>query len=308
MARIRSTHPEQWCDEDFVELSFPARLMCIALRNFCDDKGIFEWKPKKLTMQIFPADAVDCTALLEEMASLNIVRRFEVDGRAYGAVRNFRKFQRPKKPNSIHPADDEILAYVGINAEPKSAECGGNPEPSTAHVAASSPPVENQFPTASEIAIQMEDGGCNSSLDDDEEDSAGEILTFRDQLLEAIGVDHSGLTGPSGKILGTQADMAEVARWLELPGLSEPIILDEVRAVMARKRDGPPGSFRYFTNAMQTLSGSLARPALKPISGGRDDQRTRPHHQQSAPEGRSHGADAALANIARLAGLSEAPG
>lgn len=100
--------------------------------------------------------------------------------------------------------------------------------------------------------------------------------TDREQILAAIGVDPvSGIIGPSGRMLGTQADMAEVARWLDLPGLTMPLILAEVRSVMARKRDGPPASFRFFSQAMQRLSGELTRPSLDPITptnGGQHDR------------------------------------
>jgi uncharacterized protein YdaU (DUF1376 family) len=102
--------------------------------------------------------------------------------------------------------------------------------------------------------------------------------TDREAILVAIGVDPvSGITGPSGRMLGTQADMAEVARWLELPGITVPIILTEVRRIMGGKRDGPPSTFRFFTAAIQRLSGEISRPALEPTAptgpaGGRHDR------------------------------------
>jgi uncharacterized protein YdaU (DUF1376 family) len=107
--------------------------------------------------------------------------------------------------------------------------------------------------------------------------SAREALsTDREAILTAIGVDPvSGITGPAARMIGTQADMAEVARWLELPGLTMPLILGEIRQVMANKRDGPPSSFRFFTKAMQRLSAELSRPALDPIhptTGARNDR------------------------------------
>jgi len=114
MSRIRSTHPEQWTDEDFVELSFAARLLTLAIRNECDDKGIFEWKPKRIKMRLFPCDNVDVKILLSELVEFNQCIQFEVDGKHYGAVRNFRKYQRPKKPNDIHPITDEMAEYVGL--------------------------------------------------------------------------------------------------------------------------------------------------------------------------------------------------
>jgi len=91
--------------------------------------------------------------------------------------------------------------------------------------------------------------------------------TDREAILQAIGVDPiSGITGPSGRMIGTQADMAEVARWLDLPGITVPVILTEVRRIMAGKRDGPPSTFRFFTKAIQRLSGEISRPALDPIT------------------------------------------
>lgn len=115
MARIRSTHPGQWRDEDFVELSFGARLLALAIRNEADDQGVFEWKPKQIKMNCFPADSVDIDALLSEIVAANIVKTYEIDGHKYGAIRNFRLYQRPKTPNAIYPLTDEIRKYVAID-------------------------------------------------------------------------------------------------------------------------------------------------------------------------------------------------
>jgi len=103
----------------------------------------------------------------------------------------------------------------------------------------------------------------------------GRETTDREAILEAIGVDPvSGITGPSARMLGTQADMAEFARWMELPGITASVAIEEVRRVMANKRDGPPSSFRFFTKAIQRLSGELSRPALDPTqpTGARHDR------------------------------------
>lgn len=98
----------------------------------------------------------------------------------------------------------------------------------------------------------------------------------REAILQAIGVDPiSGITGPSGRMLGTQADMAEFNRWLELPGITATVAIAEVRRIMANKRDGPPSSLRFFTQAMQRLSAELSRPPLDPIhptTGARNDR------------------------------------
>ncbi|MCF1744750.1 hypothetical protein [Paradevosia shaoguanensis] len=140
MSRIRSIHPGFFTDEDLVQVSIEARLLFLGLGVEADDKGIFEWKLTTIKMRLFPADNVDIDTLLAELVSIDAVSGYEIDGRKYGAIRNFRKFQRPKKPNDIHPMPPEFGTYVGI---------GG----------AGSEPVPHQFPTSSEITPQMEDGG-----------------------------------------------------------------------------------------------------------------------------------------------------
>ncbi|MFV0303405.1 MAG: helix-turn-helix domain-containing protein [Paracoccus sp. (in: a-proteobacteria)] len=101
---------------------------------------------------------------------------------------------------------------------------------------------------------------------DDDDGRASVELTFREKILDAMGVRPDGVAGPS-KFIGGTGDMAEARRWLDLPGLTEALICDEVRKVMAQKRGGPPSSFKYFTTAMQQLSGDVSAPALAPING-----------------------------------------
>ncbi len=149
MSRIRSIHPGIWTDEEFVGLSSFARLLFIGIWNECDDKGLFVWSPLQLKMRVLPADNVDAGALLDELAASNSVRKYEIGGKSYGAVRNFAKFQRPKKPNDIHPASSQILAYAGHGSEPASTD---------------DEVVPHQLPTASEKPPQMEDGGGKVEL------------------------------------------------------------------------------------------------------------------------------------------------
>lgn len=140
MARIRSLHPGQSSDEDFVALSMEARVFCLLLRCHADDQGVFEWKPKSLKMKIFPADNIDVIPLLDELQDNRQVKQFEVDGRIYGAIRNFRQWQRPKKPSAVYPLPPDIRTYVALNGK-------------------SSPPVENHDDTEEEIPPQREEGG-----------------------------------------------------------------------------------------------------------------------------------------------------
>jgi len=143
MSRIRSVHPGFFKDDRLVPCSPFARLLFIGLGVEADDKGVFEWKPVTLKMNIFPGDNIDMVALLEELVVAEAIRQYEIDGRKYGAIRNFRKFQKPKTPNDTHPASDEIRNYVGLSAANSETDAA-EPEP---------------FPQKVEKSFQMEDGG-----------------------------------------------------------------------------------------------------------------------------------------------------
>lgn len=143
MARIRSIHPPIFSDEAFVSCSVTARLLVIGLWTEADDKGVFEWKPLSLKMRIFPADAFDIDMMagwLAELSAANIVCSFVADGKTYGAIRNFRKYQRPQKPNDIHPLPENLRSYVALSY--------------TAPV-----PVKERLCTGKRKPKQMEDGG-----------------------------------------------------------------------------------------------------------------------------------------------------
>lgn len=108
-----------------------------------------------------------------------------------------------------------------------------------------------------------------TTLEQDGGGSAGarsEILldepTPRERLLTAMGLT-SGITA-TGRMLGNPGDMAEAKRWAEM-GLTLDQQRDVIRELMAKKRDGPPSSFRYFTEAMRRRAGELTAPPLQPI-------------------------------------------
>lgn len=143
MSRIRSIHPGFFTDERLVSTSLEARLLFLGLGVESDDKGIFEWKPVTLKMRIFPADNVDIGLRLSELERAGVLQSYEIEGRKYGAIRNFRKHQRPKTPNDIHPITPEIGNYVGLpESKPKNPRGDAGP-----------------FPPKGEIGPQMEDGG-----------------------------------------------------------------------------------------------------------------------------------------------------
>lgn len=157
MARIRSIHPGMMTDEDYMALSFAARICLAGVWMEADDHGVFEWKPLTLKARIFPADNVDMAALLAELQTHSWIKQFPHEGKTFGVCKNFRKWQRPKKPHYAHPFPDEFVEYTGLKQ-------------------VGSEPVPHQFPTASPIPPQMEDVGCRK-----EEESTSAHAALDDQ-------------------------------------------------------------------------------------------------------------------------------
>lgn len=141
MARIRSIHPGLFTDEAFASLSMSARVLLLGIWTEADDHGVFEWKPVTLKMRIMPVDNVSIPELLSECEAAGVIKRFS-SGKSYGLVRNFCRFQRPKKPNYVHPMPPEFYAYAGLKPD-------------------GSLPVLNRSGTGTEKSPQREEGGDN---------------------------------------------------------------------------------------------------------------------------------------------------
>lgn len=262
MARIRSIHPEQWVDEEFATGSPLARLVAIGVRNFADDNGVFEWKPLKLKMQILPADNCDMAALLGELVASGQIKRYEVDGRAYGIIRNFTKYQRPKKP----------MAWYPLPSEPVGNEFGTAHVQNTPKSRTGSPPVRNQY---------------GNSTSDGEKDGEGEkekpplppkqiitdlvngqlIVMVGNRVLELLGHDPAAFTG----------NFSLVEHWLKSGCDPDKHIYPTVER-MAKRNTGRPKPLAYFSQAVLEckdldIPGFLKRELLasiNPVTGEPD--------------------------------------
>ncbi len=145
MGRIRSVHPGLFTDEAFISLSDAAQVFFIGLWTEADDQGVFEWKPITLRARLRPAKDGSVEELLAELEANNCVKRFSFGGRQFGAVRNFRKYQRPKKPNSTHVLPDEFRTYVALSGS--SSELGDQREEGGEDEGGKEPPSGSNEPS-----------------------------------------------------------------------------------------------------------------------------------------------------------------
>lgn len=118
MARIRTIKPDFWTDEKITECSLSARLLFIGTWNFADDEGNLQASAKKLKMQIFPADNIDCQPLLDELITHGLLIEYSVNDEKFLHIKGFKKHQvinRPSKSNIPHmPVADDSLSTHGV--------------------------------------------------------------------------------------------------------------------------------------------------------------------------------------------------
>lgn len=109
MARIRTVKPEFWTDEKIVECSIPARLLFIGMFNFANDRGCMERSPKRIKMQVFPADVLDCAPLIQELITQGLLIEYSVNEQDYLYIRGFNKHQKINRPSATKiPAPPEF--------------------------------------------------------------------------------------------------------------------------------------------------------------------------------------------------------
>lgn len=108
MARIRTVKPEFWTDEKVVECSIQARLLFIGMFNFADDNGNLVNSPKRIKMQVFPADALDCDPLLNELITHGLLTEYSVNGVSYLNIKGFTKHQKINRPTKSAIPDIEF--------------------------------------------------------------------------------------------------------------------------------------------------------------------------------------------------------
>lgn len=246
MSRIRSVHPGLASDEAFMTMTMAAKAAWPLLWTECDDAGVFEWKPIVLKARIFPAESLDFAAILSELVELGCVKRVEIEGKPYGLIRNFGKYQRPKSPAYKFPRPgvfslpEEHRAYVAVFPKDDGR---------------TSPDLPQPFPSYTEISAQMEDGGGKREEEREEEKESSAALGVDDRLFEKL-VEASGASPDFAP------DDVDPIRDLIAAGYS---LEDHILPVLRTKRGKPFKSWKYFADAIRerAQNRSDVKPAPK---------------------------------------------
>ena len=97
MARARNIKPSFFTNDELSELEPLARILFIGMWTIADFKGCFEYKPKRLKVQILPYDDCNIEQLVSALDKSGFISIYSAQGQRYIKVINFSKHQNPHK-------------------------------------------------------------------------------------------------------------------------------------------------------------------------------------------------------------------
>lgn len=157
MARARNIKPGFFQNEDIVELEFGDRLLFIGLWTLADREGRLEDRPKRIKMSLFPADEFDVEKGISELVRNWFVRRYEVCGKRYIQILNFKKHQKPhhqEKASEIPPPPDLRTESEINGTNPSDCLIADSLNTDSLHKAPSDETLEADEPAEVEIPLR----------------------------------------------------------------------------------------------------------------------------------------------------------
>jgi len=129
MARARNIKPGFFTNEDLVELDFATRLLFAGLWTVADREGRLQDRPKKIKIDVFPADNLDIDAMLQQLHDTKFIQRYEVDGAKFIQITSWDKHQNPhhtEKASEIPGVNGEVTVKTPLKPKEAPKQDGGN--------------------------------------------------------------------------------------------------------------------------------------------------------------------------------------
>lgn len=128
MARARNIKPGFFTNDELAQCEYGARLLFIGLWTVADREGRLEDRPLRIKGQLFPYDNCDIEKWLNALAYRGFITRYELVGRKFISVNNFRKHQNPHvnecastipapECSASNPADSLLLIPDSLNSD-----------------------------------------------------------------------------------------------------------------------------------------------------------------------------------------------
>lgn len=223
MARARNIKPGFFTNDELVELPFEARLLFIGLWTIADREGRMVDRPRKIKMEIFPADDVDCDKALALLADSGFITRYQVGEYKVIEILNFCKHQAPHstEKDSVLP---DAAGYFTVNERSKNGGITGisRKERSLSEVDNSaltldnvSPPLEQVIPQSHNALIpecgilipeSFRTSTASSTSDDVRQCPTEELVELYHELLP---------NNPRVKVVNAARRSAIRSRWVE---------------------------------------------------------------------------------------------
>jgi len=95
--RSRNIKPGYFKNEVLAECSPLARILFVGLWCYADREGRFEYRPKRIKIELLPYDDCCCDDLLVELEGKGFIERYTIDSHVYIQILSFSKHQNPHK-------------------------------------------------------------------------------------------------------------------------------------------------------------------------------------------------------------------
>ena len=138
MARIRTIKPDFFRHEALqdLEAANPGRhamLTFAGLFTACDKNGVFEWRPRRLALDVLPFlwpndNGASLDKTLELLRANGFVKRLGQEGKVYGYIPTFREHQRISGKEATEPAKYPKPSDMAQEEAPKPREAPEKPE------------------------------------------------------------------------------------------------------------------------------------------------------------------------------------
>jgi hypothetical protein len=190
VARARNIKPGFFTNDELVELPFATRLLFIGLWTIADREGRIVDRPKKIKMEIFPADDVDCDKGRSDLAAAGFINRYQADNVKVIEIVNFVKHQAPHSTEKDSALPDRDGFYTvnersknggvtGKFSKVKGGSAQDNVDPQLSNVKPPSDnalnpdsPIQNPDPlTTADACAPAEGGGGDVSIEADDLDA-----------------------------------------------------------------------------------------------------------------------------------------